>query len=153
MSSMSLMMIGLFLLECWSLANRSRIQCQEELYGQGWPMSSISLVRNPQCPPSHWWWRGVSWHTSNHTRKLKFGTQVGNHIWRTFEMSKMTHVLNISGQEPSMSSESLMMSGVSWRTSNHGRNSKFGTHIWRHKSSQTIKSLDRRPSKAVLRRS
>ena len=87
----------LTMLECWNLARRPGIQCQEYLWGQGWP--SMSLIRNPQCPPSHWWWWGGSWHTSNLARKLNFGTHVRNHIWWTFKcqewlVSSMSPVRN-----------------------------------------------------------
>ena len=136
-------------LECRNLAHRSWIQCQELFWGQGRPMSSMSWVRNNQCPPSHWWWWGGSWYTSNHARKLKFGTQIEKHIWRTFIMSKKTHVLHVSWQEPSKSSKSLMMTGGSWHTSNHARDSNFCTHVWRHLWSKIILSMGRRPTKAL----
>ena len=106
----------LIMLECQNFAHRSGIVYQKQLWGQGWSMSSMSLVRNHQCPPSHWWWQGPSWHTFTHARKLKFGSQVSNHIWRTFEMSKMTDVLIVSSQKPSKSSKSLMMI---WRFLTH----------------------------------
>ena len=92
-------------------------------------MFSMSPVRNPQCPPSQWWWQNGSWHTSNHDRKQEFGKQLGNQIWRTIKMSKMTHVLHVFCQEPSMSSKSLMMTGVSWHTFNHARKLKYGTNV------------------------
>ena len=37
----------LIMLECWNWAHRSRIQSQEQLWGQQWPMSSISLYGTP----------------------------------------------------------------------------------------------------------
>ena len=73
---------------------------------------AMSLVRNPQCPVSHWGWWGGSWHTSNIARKLKFGTQVGNHVWKTFKMSWMTCVLHFSCQEPLKSTKLLIMTEV-----------------------------------------
>ena len=39
------------------------------------------------------------------------GTHVENPMSRTIIRLKMTHVLHVSGQEPSMSSKSLMMMG------------------------------------------
>ena len=42
--------------------------------------SSKSPVRNHQHPPSIISRTGDSWHTSNHARELKFGTQVKNHM-------------------------------------------------------------------------
>ena len=121
--------------ECWNSAHRMWIQCQEQFWGQRWPMSSMSLVKNLQCPPSHWWWGSGSCNTSNHARKLKFGTQVGNHLWRTFKMSKITCVLHVSWQEPSKSPKTLMMTRRFLKPFIHARNLKFGTkvrnHIWR----------------------
>ena len=74
----------LIMLECWNLAHKLDIKCQEQLWGQGCPMSSMSLVRNPQCPQSHWWWQGSSWHTSNNARMLKLGTQIVNQCQEHF---------------------------------------------------------------------
>ena len=97
----------LIMIECWNFAHRLGIKCQEQWWGKRWPISSMSPVRNPQYPPSHWWWQGSSWHISNNARMLKFGTQVVNPMSRTIIRSKLTHVLHVSGQEPSMSSKSL----------------------------------------------
>ena len=74
-------------------------------------MSSLSLVRNLQCPLSHWWWWGGSWFTYNNATKLKFGTQVENKIERIFKISRMTHVLLLSSQKFSKSSKSQIMIG------------------------------------------
>ena len=101
----------LIMLKCWNFAHRLGIECPEQLWGQRCSMSSISLVRNPQCHPSHWWWWGESWHTSNHVRRLKLGTQAGNPMPRTIMRTRRTHVLHVTGQVPSMSSKSLMMMG------------------------------------------
>ena len=120
----------LILLESWNWAHSSGIKCQEQLWGQWWPKSSLSPVRNPQCPPSHLWLFGGSWHFSNHARKLKFGPQIENHIWRTFTMLRMTHILHVSSQEPSMSSKSLKMTGVSWNIYNHYTDLKLSTHVY-----------------------
>ena len=95
----------LIMLEWWHFTNRSSIKCWEQLWGQGWPMSSVSLVRNPQCQKSHWWWQGGSWHTYNHGKMLKCGTEVMNLMSRTYLRSMMIHVLHVSSQKPSMSSK------------------------------------------------
>ena len=76
---------------------------------QGWPCLPCLLsgtLNVLQVPPSM---RGGSWHTPNHARMLKIGTQVGNPMSRTIMRSRMTHVLHVFDQEPSMSSKSLMM--------------------------------------------
>jgi len=52
--------------------------------------SSKTPVRNLQHPPSMVFKDAGSWHTSNHARELKFGTQVKNHIWWQSIASKMT---------------------------------------------------------------
>ena len=101
----------LILLECWHFTHRLGIKCQEQLWGQEWPMSSMSLIRNPQYS---WWWCGHPWHTSNHARMLTFFTQFGHPNSRTIIRSRMTHVLHVlhvSSQEFSMSSKSLMRTG------------------------------------------
>ena len=100
----------IFIQECWNFAHRSGIMYQEQLCCQGWSISSLSLVRNHQCPPSHWWLHGGSWHTSDHVRMLKFGTQVKNSMSRPIMRWRMTYILHDSIQEPSMSLKSLMVS-------------------------------------------
>ena len=55
----------LIILECWNLALRSGIKCEEQIWGQRWSMSSMSLVRNTQRPPSALILDPHSWHTSN----------------------------------------------------------------------------------------
>ena len=52
--------------------------------------SSKTPVRNLQHPPSMVFKDAGSWHTSNHARELKFGTQVKNHIWWQSIASNMT---------------------------------------------------------------
>ena len=61
----------------WHFLHRSGIKYQEQLWGRGWPVSSMPWVRNLQ------WWDGT-WHSLNYARKWKFGTNVGNLIRRTF---------------------------------------------------------------------
>ena len=68
--------------------------------------------QDPQYPPSHWRWQDGSWHTSNHARIQKIGTQVGNQISRTIMRPIRIHVLHVSFQETSMFFKSLMMGGV-----------------------------------------
>ena len=51
--------------------------------------SSITPVRNHQCPPSITSRTGGSWYTSNHAREFKFGTQVKDHILWWYMMSRM----------------------------------------------------------------
>ena len=63
---------------------------------------------------------GGSWHTSNHARMLKFGTQAGNPMSRTIVRSRMTPALH-----------------VSWHTSNHAKMLKFGIQV-RYPVSRTV---------------
>ena len=65
--------------------------------GQESSMSSMSLMM-----------MGWFLYISNHARNMKFGTQVLNHIYITFEMSRMTPVLHVFSQELS---KPLMMMG------------------------------------------
>ena len=73
--------------------------------------------------------RGSSWHPSNHSRMLKFGTKVSNQIWITIwgqgrPISTMSPVRN-HNYPPSC----WWLHGGSWHTSNHARKNKFGTPI------------------------
>ena len=62
--------------------------------------SSKTPVRNHQRPPSMTSRTGGSWHTSNHTGELKFGTQVKNHIsWQSM-MTRNFPILHVSCQKP-----------------------------------------------------
>ena len=87
-------------------------------------------VRNHQLPPSMTSRMGSSWYTTIHARKLRFGTQVRNHI-RSM-MSRMTPSSKYSVRNhprpPSMTSRT----GGSWHTSIHARELKFGTQIKNH---------------------
>ena len=87
------------------------------------------IGQEPSMSSKYLMMMGGSWHTSNHDRMLKFGTQVEIPMSRTITKSRMTHVLHVSGQEPSMSSKYLMMMGGSWHTFNHARMLKFGTQV------------------------
>ena len=80
----------LIMLESWKLAHKSRITYHGDPWQQWWPY-----------PPSTWsgtinvlqvWTSrtGCSWHTSNHSRKLKICTQVKNHILWWSMTSMMT---------------------------------------------------------------
>ena len=90
------MIIGVYQVHLW---------CQE----RPCPPSLLSGTLNVlQVPPLR---TDGSWHISNHAGMLKFGTQVGNPMSRTIIRSKTTNVLHVSGQEPSMSSKSLIMRG------------------------------------------
>ena len=101
----------------------------------------MSLGKKPQCHPSNWWWPDSSWHLSDIARRLKFGTNVANHISRTIMRSMMTHVLHVSCQEPSISPKSLNMMLGSWHTSNHARRLKFGTQIGNQISRTIMRSM------------
>ena len=103
-------------------------------------MSSISSVRNPQYPPSQWWWKEGSWCTPYHARMLELGTQARNLKSGTSLRSRMTHVLHISDQEPSTSSKSLLMTGGSWHTSYHTKILKFGVQVGNQISSTIMRS-------------
>ena len=80
----------LIMLESWNLANNSRITYHDGPWCQGW-LHPPSIQSGTTNVLQVWTWRtGGSWHTSNHARELKFGTQVKNHIsWRS-KMSRMT---------------------------------------------------------------
>ena len=105
----------LIMLESWNLEPMLRIIYEEHLKCQGLLMSSMSPFRNPQSHSSHWWWWVGAWHTSNHARKLKFESHVGNHIWRTFKMSRMTHVLHDYIQDLRRTTHTFLDVPIPWR--------------------------------------
>ena len=111
MSSKSMITQGvldtlLIMLECWGL--KSNVKKNYAVKDDPCPSCLWSGTPNVL---SHWWWQDSSWHTSIHTRMLKSGIQVMNQISRTIMRSIMTHVIHVSGQEPSISSKSLKMTG------------------------------------------
>ena len=86
----------LIMLESWNFAHNSGIAYHDDPWCQGWPhppniqSGTINIFQA-------WTSRmGVSWHTSNHAREQKFGTQVKNHISWRFMTSRMT----ISSKSP-----------------------------------------------------
>ena len=122
----------LMMLEFWNLAYRLIIKCWEQIWGQGWPMFSMPLVRNPQCPPSHWRWQGTSWHTSHHARMLKFCTQFvfpcQDQFWgQGWPMSSMSPVRN-----PQCPSSHWWWRCGSWHTSNYARKFTFRQQVKHH---------------------
>ena len=100
---------------------RSRMNHVLHVSAQEPSMSSMSLMI-----------MGDLWHTSNHARMLKFGTEARNPMSRTNRRSRMTQVINLSDQEPSMSSCHLWWWGSSWNTYNHARELKLFINVKNH---------------------
>ena len=79
----------LIMLESWKLAHNSIITYHDDPWCQGWlhpPSIQSGTINNLQVWTSR---TGGSWHTSNHARELKFGTQVKNYISWPSMMSRM----------------------------------------------------------------
>ena len=89
----------------------------------------------------YWLWgqRG-SWHTSIHSRELKFGTQVKNHILWQSMMSRMTPSSKYPVRNHQRPSSMTSRTGGSWHTSIYARELKFGTQVKNHISWRSIKS-------------
>ena len=101
-------------------------------------LSSKTLVRNLQCPPSMTSRTGGSWGTSKHAREMKFGTQVKNHISRRSMTLRMTPSSNTPVRNLQHPPSMISRMGGSWGTSKHARELKFGTQVKNHISRRSI---------------
>ena len=113
--------------------------------------SSKYLVRNHKCPLRIDFKDGGSWHTSNHARELKVGTQVINHIWWQSMKSWMTP----SSKYPVRNHQHIPSIDFKdrgfWHTCNHARELKFGTKVNNHIWWQSMKSMMTPSSKYPVR--
>ena len=125
----------------WHTSNHARVMkfgTQLKNHIKWWSMMSSMAqpsktpVRNLQHPPSMTLRMGGSWHLSNHSRELKFGKQVKNHIKWWSMMSRMTQTSKNPVRNHQCLSNMTLSTGGSWHTSNHARDLKFGKQVKNH---------------------
>ena len=94
--------------------------------------SSKTPVRNLQHPPSMTSRMGGSWHTSIHSRELKFGIQVKNHIYWRSMMSRIIPSTKYPVRNHQCPPSMDFKDRGSWHTSIYARELKFGTQDKHH---------------------